>query len=222
MKLLLCAVKVITAGVAAFAILLVISMVDAAGQIAALEQARPPYTSADVQTVAVVLTFEAQVFPEPARSQAYRAIAWTMRNRVATAYLGATGYADGEHLLTAYRAYRDHKNDSPAPAAVVAAQQVLSALTNGDDETNGARHFVDNSYWTGTHEQTGMFAAIPGKYPDMAIRELEEEDAFSLTIEWRAAPGHLKGLLYYGLYFFDCWPPPEPREQPHVPWYRVI
>lgn len=214
-------IKVIIAGVVAFGILLATSMVDAAHQFTLLEQARPAYTPADVATVAVVLTFEAQVFPEPDRSRAFRAIAWTMRNRVASRYQGATGYADDAHLLNAYRAYGEHRNDNPSPAAVAAAQEVLSALTSADDETRGARHYVDNSYWTGTHEQTGVFARMPGMHSDVQVRGLADDGLFSLTIEWKSSPGYPKGLIMYGLYFFDGWPPPEPREQLTIPLYRT-
>jgi hypothetical protein len=182
-------------------------------QVANWRQARPPFTQADLQVAGIAATFEAQVLPEPLRSQAYRAIVWTMRNRVASGYDGTTGYSD-EQLLDEYTAFRDHRDDAPDPLAVASAGQVLAALTNNDDPTKGARHYVDNSYWTGTHEQTGAVHKFRGKFSDADVQRLVDEGRFTLVIEWKSSLGHPLGPLFYGLYFFDTWPPPIPVSTP--------
>jgi hypothetical protein len=184
-----------------------------ARQVTTLMQARPPFTQADVQAAGVAATFEAQVLPEPLRSQAYRAIIWTIRNRVASRYDGITGYSDAR-LLSQYIAFEDHRGDEPDPLALATAAQVLAALTNDDDPTRGARHYVDNSYWTGTHEQTGAVAKSRGKFSDADVQRLVEERRFTFVVEWKSSPGHPLGPLYYGLYFFDTWPPPMPVTAP--------
>ncbi len=186
---------------------------DAAREIRQLEQARPAFGEMDVWNVALVLTFEAQVFPEPERSRAYRAIAWTVRNRVASGYDGATGYDDRERLLSHYLAFRDHRLDLPDPEATIVAGQVLGALTGEDDLTGGARHYVDNSYWTGTHAQTGPMPVKAGLKSDVQVQSLVDGGRFVLSVEWKSNPWHPKGLLFYGLYFFDYWPPPEPDDR---------
>ncbi len=182
-------------------------------QVASWRQARPPFTPADVRAAAIAATYEAQVLPEAVRAYAYRAIVWTMRNRVATGYNGVTGYSD-ERLLDQYIAYRDHQQDIPDSRALESAAQVLAALTSADDPTKGARHYVDNSYWTGTHEQTGAVAKFRDKFSDTDVQRLVDEGRFTFTIEWRSSPGHPQGPLFYGLYFFDSWPPPVPVPSP--------
>ncbi len=176
-------------------------------------QARPRFTQSDVQAAAVAATFEAQVLPEPLKSQAYRAIVWTMRNRVASGYNGVNAYSD-ERLLNRYVSYSDHKDDLPGSLALTIARQVLLALTNDDDPTKGARHYVDNSYWTGTHEQTASVPKFRGKYSDSDVQRLVEDGRFTYMVEWRSSPGHPSGSLFYGLYFFDSWPPPVPVPAP--------
>jgi hypothetical protein len=201
------------AALAAWSVYLAYGCRDAARQLELLEKARPPFADSDVKTLGIVLTYEAQVFPEPLKSQAFQAIAWTIRNRVATHYDGTVGYADEQHLLSKYKSFRDHRFDPPDPRALVIAKQVLTALTNADDETGGARHFVDNSFWTGTHDQTGSARRVPGRYSDWDIQVMADDGRFGLTVEWKSAPTHPKGLLFYGLYFFDNWPPPDPLER---------
>ena len=173
----------------------------------------PRFAESYVRTVAVVATYEAQVFPEPLKSQAYRAIIWTMRNRVEIGFGGAVGYAD-ERLLSRYSAYPDHKDDPPDLRALEIAREVLGALTNEGDPTHGARHYVDNSYWTGTHEQTGATVKVRGKFSDVDLQRLVASDNFVWVIEWRAPPDRSRGALFYGLYFFDYWPPVTPIVTP--------
>jgi hypothetical protein len=163
--------------------------------------------------VAVIATYEAQVFPEPQKSQAYAAIVWTMRNRVEIGFGGLVGYSD-ERILTRYASYPDHKDDPPDPHAVQVARQVLSAETNADDPTHGARNYVDRSYWTGTNEQIGSAVKVRGKFSDVDVQRLVDSGKFLLTIEWKAPPNHPRGLLFYGLYFFDYWPPVTPIVTP--------
>ncbi len=203
-------VKVYFAGLSALGLLLGIGSCEAVQRLAQWQQGRPGFSDTDVQTVAVVLTYEARVFPEPYRSHAFRAIAWTIRNRVATRYAGATGYSDYEHLLSKYTAYAQHRDEPPDPRAVEIAAEVLGALTDVDDITLGARHYVDNSYWTGTHEQASFGMPIANKYYDADVERLVNAGKFVLWIEWKSPPSHPRGLLFYGLYFFDYWPPPEP------------
>ncbi len=174
----------------------------------------PSFTESDVRNVAIIATYEAQVFPEPDRSRAYRAIIWTMRNRVNAGQNIVNGYSDEQNLLAKYTSFQTHRNDTPDPRAVEIAWEVLRAPTNDDDPINGARHFVDNSYWTGVHEQTGARPQVRGKYADVDVQKLIDNSKFVLTIEWRAPPGHPRGALFYGLYFFDYWPPPMPTYPP--------
>lgn len=169
----------------------------------------PGISDADVWAVAVVLTYEAQVFPEPYRTQAYTAIAWTMRNRIEIGFAGAVAYAD-ERLLSRYSSYADHKNDPPDARALEIARQVLNAPTNEQDPTHGARHYVDNSYWTGTHDQIGAKVQVRGKFSDIDLQRMIDDGKFLYSIEWRTTSDHPKGLLFYGLYFFDYWPPITP------------
>lgn len=173
----------------------------------------PRFTENDARVVAVIATYEAQVFPEPLKSQAYRAIIWTMRNRVEIGFGGAVGYSD-ERVTSRYAAYPDHKNDPPDPRAVEIAREILSAPTNAADPTRGARHYVDNSYWTGTHEQTGAAVKVRGKFSDADLQRLVDGDKFVLVIEWKTPPDHSRGALFYGLYFFDYWPPSTPIVTP--------
>ncbi len=178
-------------------------------QVTTLLQARPTFTQADIHAAGIVATFEAQVLPEPSRSQAYRAIIWTIRNRVASRYNGITGYSDAR-LYSEYISFKDHQGDVPDPLALASAAQVLGALTNDDDPTRGARHYVDNSYWTGTHEQTGAVRKFRGRFSDADVQRLVEATCFTLVIEWKSSLGHPLGPQFYGLYFFDTWPPPVP------------
>jgi hypothetical protein len=173
----------------------------------------PRFNDAQVAAVANVATYEAQVFPEPLKSQAYAAIAWTMRNRVQDGSGGTIDYTD-EQLLSRYTSYAEHKDDPPDPRAIEIAREVLGAATNEDDPTHGARHYVDNSYWTGTHEQTGNSVKVRGKFSDTDVEHLIDSFKFTLTIEWKSPPDHPKGALAYGLYFFDYWPPPLPLVTP--------
>lgn len=173
----------------------------------------PRFTESDARIVATIATYEGQVFPEPLKSQAYRAIAWTMRNRVEIGFGGSVAYSD-ERLLSRYASYNDHKDDPPDPRAIEIAREVLSATTNADDPTRGARHFVDNSYWTGTHEQTGSEVRVRGRFSDVDVQRLIDDGTFILIIEWKSPPDHPRGALFYGLYFFDSWPPPTPMVTP--------
>jgi hypothetical protein len=173
----------------------------------------PRFNDAQLAAVASVATYEAQVFPEPLKSQAYAAIAWTMRNRVVDGFGGTVDYTD-EQILSRYTSYAEHKDDPPDPRAVEIARGVLGAETNVDDPTHGARHYVDNSYWTGTHEQTGNSVKVRGKFSDFDVRRLIDGTKFTLVIEWKSPPDHPKGALAYGLYFFDYWPPPLPLVTP--------
>ena len=173
----------------------------------------PRFSGDDAHVVAVVATYEARVFPEPLRSQAYCAIAWTMRNRVEMGFGGTVGYSD-ERILSRYSSYEDHKDDLPDPRAIEIAREVLSATTNDDDPTHGARHYVDNSYWTGTHEQTGSAVKVRGKFSDVDLKRLVDDDKFVLVIEWKSLPDNPRGALFYGLYFFDYWPPVTPIVTP--------
>jgi hypothetical protein len=182
-------------------------------QVTTFMQARPPFAQEDVQAAGIAATFEAQVLPEPLKSQAYRAIVWTIRNRVASRYNGITGYSDAR-LLSQYISFENHQGDAPDPLALASAAQVLAALTNDDDPTRGARHYVDNSYWTGTHEQTGAVRKLRGKFSDEDVRRLVDEGRFTFVIEWKSSPEHPLGPLVYGLYFFDTWPPPMPVSMP--------
>lgn len=173
----------------------------------------PRFTDDEVRVVAVVLTYEAQVFPEPYRTLAYLAIAWTMRNRVEIGFSGAVRYTD-ERLLSRYAAYAQRKNDPPDPRAIEIARLVLSAETNANDPTRGARHFVDRSYWTGTNEQIGARVQVRGKFSDVDVQRMIDDGKFLLTIEWKTPPDHPRGQLFYGLYFFDYWPPATPVVTP--------
>lgn len=173
----------------------------------------PRFTNDDVRVVAVVATYEAQVFPEPLRTQAYTAIAWTMRNRVEIGFNGAVRYND-ERILNRYASYADHKNDSPDPRAIEIAQIVLSAETKSADPTRGARNYVDHSYWTGTSEQTGALVRVRGMFSDSDVQRLIDDEKFLLTIEWKTPTDHPRGQLIYGLYFFDYWPPVTPIVTP--------
>ncbi len=173
----------------------------------------PRYTDAELAAVATVATYEAQIFPEPLKSQAYSAIAWTMRNRVEQGFGGNVDYTD-EQLLSRYSSYEDHKDDPPDPQALEIARQVLGAEDNEADPTHGARHYVDNSYWTGTHDQTGNLVKVLGRLSDFDVSRLKSDSRFTLTIEWKTASDHPKGALVYGLYFFDYWPPPMPVVTP--------
>ncbi len=181
-------------------------------QVTSWKQARPPFTETDVQAASIAATFEAQVLPEPLKSQAYRAIVWTIRNRVASHYNGVSGYSDAS-LLSQYVSFESHQRDEPDPLAFASAVQVLSALTNDDDPTRGARHYVDNSYWTGTHQQTGAVRKLQ-KFSDADVQRLVDEGYFTFVVEWKSLPGHPSGQLFYGLYFFDTWPPPIPVPTP--------
>lgn len=173
----------------------------------------PRFNDAQVAAVASVATYEAQVFPEPLKSQAYAAIAWTMRNRVVDGFAGTVDYTD-EQILSRYTSYAEHKDDPPDPRAVEIARGVLGATSIEDDPTHGARHYVDNSYWTGTHEQTGDSVKVRGKFSDFDVQRLIDGTKFTLTIEWKSQLDHPKGALAYGLYFFDYWPPPLPLVTP--------
>lgn len=173
----------------------------------------PRFTEDDVRIAAIIATYEAQVFPEPLKSQAYRAIIWTMRNRVELGFGGAVSYAD-ERVTSRYASYAERKNDPPDPRALEIARQVLSAETRDGDPTRGARHFVDNSYWTGTHEQTGNVVKVRGKFSDRDVQRLVDEGKFNLVIEWKTPADHPRGALFYGLYFFDYWPPATPVVTP--------
>ncbi len=170
------------------------------------------FTVADLQAVAVVATYEAQVFPEPLKSQAYRAIAWTMRNRVELGYANTVSYAD-DRVVSRYASYEDHKNDPPDTRAIEIAYEVLNAPDNTGDPTHGARNYVDNSYWTGTHEQTGVAVKVRGAFSDRDVQRLVDAGDFKLVIEWSPLD-HPKGPLFYGLYFFDYWPPVTPVVTP--------
>ena len=169
----------------------------------------PGISDAEIYSVAVVLTYEAQIFPEPYRTQAYTAIAWTMRNRIEIGFAGAVDYTD-DRLLSRYSSYEDHKNDPPDPHALDIARQVLNDQTHDDDPTHGARHYVDNSYWTGTHDQIGPTVEVRGKYSDIDLQRMLNGGNFLYSIEWRTTADYPKGLLFYGLYFFDTWPPITP------------
>ncbi|MBI3914072.1 MAG: hypothetical protein HY327_07790 [Chloroflexi bacterium] len=171
------------------------------------------FTDAEARTVAIVATYEAQVFPEPLKSQAYRAIIWTMRNRVADGFGGTVEYTD-ERLLNRYSAFQDHRDDAPDLRALEIAREVLGAMDNLGDPTHGARHFVDHSYWTGTYEQTGSAVKVRGKFSDTDVQRLVAQDKFVLTIEWKTPPDHPRGALFFGLYFFPQWPPPAPIVTP--------
>jgi hypothetical protein len=173
----------------------------------------PRFTEEDARIAAIIATYEAQVFPEPLKSQAYRAIIWTMRNRVELGFGGAVSYTD-ERVTSRYASYAERKNDPPDPRALEIAREVLSAETRDDDPTRGARHFVDNSYWTGTHEQTGNTVKVRGKFSDRDVQRLVEEGRFNLVIEWKTPADHPRGALFYGLYFFDYWPPATPVVTP--------
>ncbi len=151
--------------------------------------------------------------PEPYRSQAYRAIVWTMRNRVLSGYEGIVGYSDAR-LLDKYVSYGDHRQDAPDGLAWTSALEVMGALTSDEDPTRGARHYVDNSYWTGTHEQTGNVRRFRGMYSDADVQRMVDEGRFTFTVEWKSPPEHPRGQLFYGLYFFDTWPPPIPASTP--------
>jgi len=94
-------------------------------QVTATVTPTPRFTDDDVRALAVVATYEAQVFPEPLKSHAYRAIVWTMRNRVEIGFGGAVRYSD-ERVLSRYSAYPDHKNDPPDPRAVEIVREVLT------------------------------------------------------------------------------------------------
>lgn len=174
--------------------------------------ATPRYTDAELEAVATVATYEAQIFPEPYKSQAYAAIAWTMRNRVEQGQ-GNIDYTD-EQLLSRYTSYQQHKDDPPDPQAVEVARQVLDAETNEADPTQGARHYVDNSYWTGTHAQTGNAVRVRGRLSDSDVARLVNEGRFTLVVEWKTPADYPRGALIYGLYFFDYWPPPMPVVTP--------
>jgi hypothetical protein len=91
---------------------------------------------------------------------------------------------------------------------------VLGATSVENDLTHGARHYVDNSYWTGTHEQTGNSVKVRGKFSDIDVQSLIDSTRFTLAIEWKSPPDHPRGALAYGLYFFDYWPPPLPLVTP--------
>ena len=173
----------------------------------------PRFADDDARVVAVVATYEAQVFPEPLKSQAYRAIIWTMRNRVEIGFFGTVGYSD-ERILNSYSSYPDHKDDPPDPRAVEIAREVLGAMSNDDDPTHGARHYVDNSYWTGTHDQTGSAVKVRGKFSDLDLKRLVDDGKFVLVIEWKSPTDNPRGALFYGLYFFDYWPPVTPIVTP--------
>jgi len=173
----------------------------------------PRFTDDDVRVAAIIATYEGQVFPEPLKSQAYRAIIWTMRNRVEIGFGGAVGYAD-ERVTSRYASYAERKKDPPDPRALEIAREVLSAETRDGDPTRGARHFVDNSYWTGTHEQTGSAVKVRGKFSDADLQRLVDGDKFVLVIEWKSPTDHPRGALFYGLYFFDYWPPVTPIVTP--------
>lgn len=178
-------------------------------QLLATATPTPRFTDDDLRAVAIVLTYEAQVFPEPLRSQAYTAIAWTMRNRVEIGFGGTVRYND-ERILNRYASYAEHKNDAPDPRAIEIAQMVLSAETNEGDPTHGARNYVDHSYWTGTNEQTGALVRVRGMFSDVDVQRLIDDEKFVLTIEWKTPTDHPRGQLIYGLYFFDYWPPVTP------------
>ena len=177
------------------------------------ETPTPRFTDAEVSAVANVATYEAQIFPEPLKSQAYAAIVWTMRNRVEQGFSGTVDYTD-EQLLSRYSSYQEHKDDPPDPRALEIARQVLGATTSDVDPTRGARHYVDNSYWTGTHDQTGNTVKVRGKFSDFDVQRLVDGSKFTLTLEWKTPVDHPKGALVYGLYFFDYWPPPLPVVTP--------
>ncbi len=196
--------QLVISGIVGTGLVFLVGNGEIAQQIAMLEQVRPPFTGTDIWTIAVVLTYEAQVFPEPQKSQAYRAVAWTIRNRAATGYDGATGYADREHLLDKYGSFGEHQNDVPDSRALEIASEVLSALTESSDPVGGARHYVDNSYWTGTHEQTVSFQA-PGMHRDTEIQQMIDRGRFVFSVEWKSPPDYPKGPLFYGLYFFKYW-----------------
>ncbi len=173
----------------------------------------PRFSQSDAWVVAVIATYEAQVLPEPQKSQAYTAIAWTMRNRVEIGFGGLVSYAD-DRVTSRYAAYADHKNDLPDPHALDIARLVLGAENNADDPTHGARHYVDNSFWTGTHEQIGAQFKTRGKFSDTDVQRLADAGVFDLIIEWKAPPTSARGAVYYGFYFFDDWPPPMPIVTP--------
>jgi hypothetical protein len=179
----------------------------------ATKPARPDFGFLDVWNVAIILTYEGQVFPEPDKTRAFRAIAWTMRNRLELGQ-GVSGYSDEQNLLSKYASYKEHKNDLPDAHAIEVALEVMNATTRESDETHGARNFVDNSFWTGTHQQTGTLVAVPGKFSDADIQRLIDDGKFNLVIEWRAPKDHPKGPLFYALYFFDYWPPATPVVTP--------
>jgi len=174
----------------------------------------PSMSEDDVRNVAIIATYEAGVFPEPDKSRAYRAIIWTMRNRVTAGQGIVSGYADEQNLLAKYTSFQAHRHDPPDPRAVEIAREVLGALNNDDDPLRGARHFVDNRYWTGVSEQTGAQPKVRGKYTDADVQKMVDENKFVLVIEWRAPVGHPRGALFYGLYFFNQWPPPAPGYPP--------
>jgi hypothetical protein len=177
------------------------------------ETPTPRFNDAQVAAIASVATYEAQVFPEPLKSQAYAGIAWTMRNRVVDGFGGTVDYTD-EQILSRYTSYAEHKNDPPDPRAVEIAREVLGAESNEIDPTHGARHYVDNSYWTGTHEQTGNSVKVRGKFSDIDVKRMIDETRFTLAIEWKSPPDHPRGALVFGLYFFNYWPPPIPLVTP--------
>jgi len=172
----------------------------------------PRITDTDIWKAAIIATYEAQVFPEPTRSDAYAAIIWTMRNLVEIGFGNSVSYSD-ERVLNYYSSYPLHKDDSPDPRAVEIARQVLTAPTRDDDPTRGARHYVDHSYWTATNEQIGNAFKYRGRFSDTDVQRLVDDGKFSLSIEWKSQdrPGT---AVFYGLYFFDYWPPPAPVVTP--------
>jgi hypothetical protein len=175
--------------------------------------AETTFSALDVWNVSVVATYEAGVFPEPDKSLAYRAVIWTMRNRVMLGQ-GVAGYSDEQNLLNKYASFQTHRFDPPDARALEIAWDVLSAGTSNDDPVRGARNFVDNSFWTGVREQTGTRPKVVGKYLDSDVQKMIDDGKFVLSVEWRAPQGHPKGQLFYGLYFFDQWPPPMPAYPP--------
>lgn len=177
----------------------------------------PRVNDTDIWNAAIVATYEAQVFPEPMRSDAYTAIVWTIRNRVEIGLNNMVGYSD-ERVLNDYSSYPAHKDDPPDIHAVEIARQVLTAPTRDGDPTQGARHYVDHSYWTATNEQIGNAFKFRGRFSDMDVQRLVDDGKFSLTIEWKSGQERPGTPVFYGLYFFDYWPPVLPIVTP-LPTY---
>lgn len=173
----------------------------------------PRVTESDIWNAAVVATYEAQVFPEPIRTDAYAAIIWTIRNRVEIGFKNSVGYSD-DQVLKAYSSYPFHRDDPPDARAIEVARQILFEPSNENDPTHGARNYVDHSFWTGTNEQIGSTWKYRGRYSDVDVQRLVDDGKFKLAIEWKSGGERPGAPIFYGLYFFDYWPPVMPIVTP--------